>query len=350
MKGERKMKKVRLGKTNLMVSRIGMGGIPLTRPSEKEAIKLIQRTIDLGVNLIDTAYSYGNGMSEERISKAIAGRREEVIIATKGGTLEHLETSLRRLNTDYIDLWQFHGVSILEDLEEVLNHRMEFARKAIEDGKIRHIGFSSHSLKVALEAVASDQFEFVQFPLNFVSNEAADELVPLVKKHDVGFIAMKPFAGGRIRDANLAIKYLLQFDNVVPDPGIEKIEEIEEIVDIVNNKSWELSPQEQQEIKEIRSKVSSRFCRQCGYCMPCPQGVLIDGVIYLQILYELWPADWFFSWDYVNSSVESAKNCIKCGEGEKKCPYQLPIREMIDENIAFYERVAKEYKKQQIST
>jgi len=328
-----------------------MGGIPLTRPTEDEAVKLIQHAIDLGVNFIDTAYSYAAGMSEERIGKAIAGRREQVIIVTKGLTLEHIEQSLKRLNTDQIDLWQFHGITTFEGLEVVVGPGglLEKAQEALQAGKIRHIGFSSHSLKVALKAVASGHFETVQFPLNFVSNEAVDELVPLAREHDVGFIAMKPFAGGRIRDANLAIKYLLQFEDVVPDPGIEKVEEIEEIVDIVNNGPWELTPQERQEIEDIRARVGTRFCRQCGYCEPCPQGVDISGVMYLPILRELWPPDWFFSWRYVTNAVESAKNCVQCGECEEKCPYKLPIREMIVEHMEFYERVAAEHNVQRNS-
>jgi predicted aldo/keto reductase-like oxidoreductase len=335
------MQTTELGKTGLIVSRVGMGGIPLTRPTEAESIELIRRALDLGVNFIDTAYGYGAGMSEVRIGQAIAGRRDQVILATKGRAPEHLETSLQRLSTDYIDLWQFHCINTLEYLEQVLGSGggMEKVQEALQAGKIRHIGFSSHSLEVALKAIASGRFETVQFPFNFVSNEAADELVSLAREHDVGFIAMKPFAGGRIRKANLAIKYLLQFDSVVPDPGVEKIEEVEEIVDIVNSDTWELAPQEQKEIEEIRAKVGTRFCRQCEYCMPCPQGVHISGVMYLPILWELWPPDWFFSWDYVRHAVESAKNCVQCGECEAKCPYRLPIREMITENIAFHERV-----------
>jgi len=353
------MKTAKLGKTGLEVSRVEMGGIPLTRPTEDEAIKVIRRALDLDVNFIDTAYSYGDGMSEERIGKAIAGRREQVIIATKGGgrdkgvTPKSIEVSLERLNTDYIDLWQFHGISTFETLEWVLERGpMEEAQKALRTGKVRHIGLSSHSLEVALKAVSSGHFETVQFPLNFVSNEAADELVPLAREHDVGFIAMKPFTGGRIKDANLAIKYLLQFDHVVPGPGIEKveeIEEIEEIVAIVNSEQWEPKDRERREMEQIRARVGPRFCRQCAHCMPCPQGVHICGVLCLSILWDLWPPDWFFSWDYVRHAVESAQNCVECGECEEKCPYNLPIREMIVENIEFYERVAAEHNAQRDS-
>ena len=228
------MQSVKLGKSELTISRIGMGGIPITRPTETEAIKVIHRALDLGINFIDTARGYG--ISEERIGKALSrGRRHQVILATKGwgnktATLECIEESLKQLRTDYIDLYQVHGISTFEYYNYVLSPGggLEGAQEALKAGKIRHIGFSSHSLKVALKGIASGHFETLQFPFNFISNEAADELIALAKAHNVGFIAMKPFAGGRIRSANLAIKYLLQFDSVVPDPGIKKIEEIEE--------------------------------------------------------------------------------------------------------------------------
>jgi predicted aldo/keto reductase-like oxidoreductase len=157
---------------------------------------------------------------------------------------------------------------------------------------------------------------------------------------------MKPFAGGRIQSANLAIKYLLQFGTVLPDPGIEKASEIEEIVGIVDGDRWELTPEEQLEIEQIRARVGPRFCRQCEYCMPCPQGVHIPGVMYLPILWDVWPPDWFFAWGYVRHAIESAQNCIECGECEAKCPYHLPIREMSAENLAFYERVSAEHHSQ----
>jgi len=144
--------------------------------------------------------------------------------------------SLKRLNTDYIDLWQFHNIASLEELKQVLGPGggMKDAKEALRAGKIGHIGISSHTLEVAKKAVTSGQFETVQFPLNFIAREAADELVGLARDNDVGFIGMKPFAGGNITDARLAIGYVLQHENVVPDPGIERVEEIEEIVGLVD--------------------------------------------------------------------------------------------------------------------
>jgi predicted aldo/keto reductase-like oxidoreductase len=333
----------RLGKTGLTVSRVGIGGIPLQRPTETEAIEVIQRALDLGINFIDTAAGYGN--SEERVGKALVGRRDQVIIATKSGqrskaeAAAELERSLRRLRTDVIDIWQLHNISSAEAYAQVTGPggSLEAAQEALHAGKIRHVGVSSHNLDVAMAAVRSGHFETVQFPFNYVTREPADELIPLAREHDVGFIGMKPFAGGLLGNATLSIKYVLQFDSVVPDPGIEKVAEIEEIVAIVEGGDWELTPQECQEIEARRTELGTRFCRQCGYCQPCPEGVVIPMVMITQGMWKLWPREIFLGW--MGQVIDGARNCVQCGECEEKCPYQLPIREMIAENVAFYERM-----------
>ncbi|MBN1811856.1 MAG: aldo/keto reductase, partial [Anaerolineae bacterium] len=207
------MKTTRLGKTGLQVSRIGFGGIPIQRLTEDEAIRVASRCIDLGVTFLDTANAYTT--SEGRIGKAIAGRREQLVIATKTGArdkqtaLEHLENSLRCLQTETIDLWQFHNVSSVEAYEKILgpDGAMEAAQEALRAGKIQHIGVSCHSMDMALKMIPPGLFETIQFPFNFVTNEPADELLPLAEKHDIGFIAMKPFAGGMLANAKLALKY-----------------------------------------------------------------------------------------------------------------------------------------------
>ena len=331
-----------------MVSRVGMGGIPITRPPLDEAIEIVNHALDLGVNFIDTAIGYST--SEARIGEAIEDRREDVILTTKawGNTrelaAEQLETSLKRLRTDYLDLWQFHGINSFEEYDEIMapGGAYEAALDALDDGRVRHIGFSANNLRVALEVVKTGLFETVQFPFNFISREPADELIPLAKQMDVGFIGMKPFAGGMIKDANLAIKYVLQHDNVVPDPGIEKHSDIMEIVDIVNG-PLELSNSERVQIDEIYTRTGNRFCRQCEYCGPCPNGVIIHGLMYLQHLYELWPPERFFTWKYVLDSVESGGNCTECGLCEPKCPYNLPIRDMIKEKLAYYDEKRLEH-------
>ncbi len=341
---------MRLGKTGLQVSRIGFGGIPIQRLTDEEAVKVVRRCLDLGVTFFDTANGYTT--SEERIGKAIAGRRGRVVLATKTGARdkatarEHLHLSLKRLNTDYIDLWQFHGVSTFEAYDQVLGPggAMETAREALQEGKIRHIGMSSHSMEVALKAVPSGYFETIQFPFNFVTREPALELLPLARKHDLGFIAMKPFSGGLLDRADLAIKYLLQFEGVLPDPGIEKVEEIEEIVKIVNG-PWELTPQEWQELERMSQELGKRFCRRCEYCQPCPEGVRISTVMNIRSFWKRFPAARFFTGSFLEAA-ESVEKCAECGECEEKCPYHLPIREMLVENAEFYRTVKREWEEE----
>jgi len=341
------MQTIRLGKSGLVASRVGFGGIPIQRLTEGEAVTVVRRCLDLGVNFFDTAHGYTT--SEERIGYALAvasGRRDRFLIATKtpardrAAAQRHLALSLSRLQTDYVDLWQFHNVSTFEAYEQVLGPggAMEVARKAQQAGTVRHIGITSHSMDVALRAVASGLFETVQFPFNFVTNEAAEQLLPLALAHDVGFIAMKPFAGGLLGEARLSIKYLLQFDNVLPDPGIEIVEEIEEIVGIVNG-AWALTPEERIEIERVRAEVGTRFCRRCGYCEPCPQGVSIPTIMNLRSFWKRFPAEGF-STGWIAEAITSAELCIHCGECEEKCPYHLPIQEMLDENLAFFQDVA----------
>jgi uncharacterized protein len=306
----------------------------------------VQGCLDLGVTFIDTANGYTT--SEERIGQALAaspGRRKQVVIATKTGAREragaqaHLELSLQRLQTDYIDLWQFHGVSTPEALEQVLGPggAMEAAQGAQQAGMVRHIGVSSHSMEVAKKMVPLGCFETIQFPFNFITSEPADELLPLVRKHDLGFIAMKPFGGGLLGNANLCIKYLLQFEGVVPDPGVERIEEMREIVSIVEG-DWALTDRERQEMGRIRDELGTRFCRRCEYCQPCPQEIPISTVMNLRSFWRRFPPERFFGGRFPEE-VEKAKTCLKCGECEERCPYQLPIREMLVENVAFFESI-----------
>lgn len=335
------MKKIRLGRTNLKVSRVGIGGIPLQRPTEKNAIKLVQYALDCGINIIDTSIGYGT--SEERIGKAIIGRRDDVILITRTGVTdkktakEHLEKSLRSLQTDFIDIYEMHGISTPERYQAAIaeNGSLEAMHEAQEKGKIGYIGITSHCINTIQIAIKSDIFDVILYPFNFVNNEAAEKLVPLTRKLDVGFTAMKPFAGGRLNDVNLVMKYLLQFDNVVPVPGVEKNEEIDEILAIVNG-SWDITSQEQQKIEEFKKELGKPFCQWCGYCMPeCPQEIQIPWILNAQVMWKLWPQE--SNAKRYEGILEKAKTCIKCGNCEEKCPYQLPIREMLQEGIKYTE-------------
>ena len=337
------MKKVKLGRTGLMVSRVGMGGIPIQRPPFDEAAKIVEKAIDLGINFFDTSIGYHD--SELRIGKGVEGRRDDVILATKGGwrdketAADCIDRSMERRGTDYIDLWQVHTPGSHEAYEGLFKPggAYEAAQEALEEGKILHVGVSLHPLDVALRAVESGMFETLQFPFNLVLREAEDRLIPSAAGHDVGFIGMKPFAGGRLTDPNLAIKYVLQHDNMVPDPGFQSVEEIKQVIEILEG-DLTLSGVDLERIEGIRAEVGTRFCRRCGYCMPCPQGVLIPNVMCLPVLYNVWPDDYIPRWGYIEEVTASAENCVGCGACEEKCPYGLPIREMMGENIEYHKR------------
>jgi len=332
--------RVRLGKTGLMVSAVGLGGIPIQRCKEEEATKVVRRCLDLGVNFIDTANGYGN--SEERIGRAIAGRPEGLILATKSHAREgsevrqHLELSLRRLRVDYIDLYQLHNVSNSGDFEKSLapGGPLDVVREAQAAGQVGHIGITCHSMEVALEATQSGFFETMMFPFNFISDEATEKLIPLGRERDVGFIVMKPMGGGLLENATIAFKYLRQFPDAVPIVGIERLEEIEEITAIMEGDP-QMTPAEEAEMERLRAELGTRFCRRCGYCQPCPEGVPIQMIMTLESMMKRFPPEGFFP-KWGTEIVPQAENCVQCGECEEKCPYHLPIREMMEEHLALF--------------
>jgi hypothetical protein len=188
-------------------------------------------------------------------------------------------------------------------------------------------------MDIALRAVRSGYFETIMFPFNFITNEAAQELIPLATERDVGFIAMKPLAGGALDDATLAFTYLRQFPEILAIPGIERAEEIEQIIAVMQGPA-EMTPDEQEEIQRFQAELGNRFCRRCGYCQPCPEGVSVQPLMILDsIIKRMPPADVFAEFTQL---VEAADACTECGECEEKCPYELPIREMINQRVELF--------------
>jgi len=341
------MRRIRLGRTNLQVAAIGFGGIPIQRLGEEDAIRLIRRALDLGVDFIDTAHGYT--VSEGYIGKAIAGRREGLVLASKspardGATFrEHLDMSLARLGVAHMDIYQFHNVSKPEQLEAILapGGAMEVARAAQAAGVIGHIGVTSHSLEMAKTLVASDLFATVMFPFNFISNEPARELLPLCRQHDVGFIDMKPLGGGLLEDARLCFKYLGQFPDIATIPGTEKISEIEEIVAIAEEPAG-LTAEERARIVALTEELGTRFCRRCDYCQPCPESIQISTILSIGSALRRFPLERQFD-GHTLETVRAVDNCRQCGDCESRCPYELPIRRMLRENADRYEAARAAY-------
>ena len=334
----------------MMVSRLGFGGIPIQRVSEDEAVAVVSRCLELGITFIDTANGYTN--SEERIGKAISGRRDGLILATKSTSRtreemeKHLKLSLKRLGVESIDLYQFHNVSDSSALKAILapNGPMAMVEEVKKRGLVKHIGVTSHSMDMAKEMVKSDRFETIMFPFNFITSEAADELLPLTREHDVGFIAMKPLAGGMLDNATIALKYLFQFPDVVSIPGIEKVPEIEEIVQILEGPQA-MTEAEQEEMEQMRRELDKKFCRRCNYCQPCTEGIPISMVMVTPSFMKRTPPERLFS-GFIAEAMEKAAKCTKCGECEKRCPYSLPISEMIEEYTNWYQAERKKYQEQ----
>ncbi len=341
------MRSTTLGTTGLTISRIGFGAIPIQRLGDNDAVAVVKRCLELGVTYLDTANAYTT--SEARIGRALQGWSKRVVLSTKTqsrtaeGVAAHLEQSLKAMRVDTIDLYQLHNVSTFADLEEVLapGGPYDVVKKAMGEGRVKHVGITSHQIDVARESVKTGRFETVMYPLNFIVHEPGEELLALAEQHEVGFIAMKPFAGGMIDNASLAIKYLLQYANVVPIPGIERIAEIEEVVRIAEG-PWELTVDERAEIERIRSETGHRFCRRCDYCQPCTAGIPISVALAFTTMVRRMPRETVVT-GWIADAQEKAAGCTSCGDCEERCPYNLPIREMLSENVDNYRRLKEEW-------
>jgi predicted aldo/keto reductase-like oxidoreductase len=338
------MKTVRLGATALEVSEIGFGGIPIIPLPREEAVAVIRHCLDLGITFFDTANMYPT--SEEKLGIALKRHRGQVVIATKTaqrdarGAVEHLELSLRQLQTDRIDLYQLHNVSNEDALEQVLapGGAYEAVAKARDAGKIRFIGISSHSIPTAIAALKTGLFQTLQFPFNFIENDPLQQLFPLAARSRVGIIGMKPLGGGLLERADLCFKFLQQHSGVVPIPGIRAQKEIDEIIELYRNPQ-PLSEADLKAIETIRSDVGERFCHRCEYCMPCPQGVQISSVLMLRPAAKRLSCENVKGW--LGAAMETVEKCVECGECEQKCPYNLPISELLKENLALYNQYTR---------
>jgi uncharacterized protein len=322
-----------LGRTNLKVSVVGFGGIPVQRINVQECKEVILKAEELGINFIDTARGYS--VSEEYIGEAVEGRREKWILATKSmardktAMTKDIEISLKNLKTNYIDLYQLHNVKTIEELEKVLSDEGAYQAllEAKVQGRIGHIGITSHSLDLLKIAIEMGKFETIMYPYNIVENQG-EEVFARAKELNIGVIAMKPMAGGAIDDGNLAMRYILQNQAITTAiPGMATIEEVIENTSAATNKSA-FTAQEKERILQISQDLGDTFCRRCGYCAPCPQKIDIPTMFVFSAYKERYNLKNWAEERY-GSMTSTAKDCIACGACEKKCPYDLPIIDML---------------------
>jgi predicted aldo/keto reductase-like oxidoreductase len=335
------MKKIRFGKTGLMVSRIAFGGIPIMRLPIADAAKLVREAIGLGINFIDTAHVYAD--SEEKIGEGIKGvRREELVIASKSHADDKktfnkdLDLSLKRMGVDYIDVYQLHNIGSKARRDAVFapGGAFEGLLEAVSAGKVRFPAFSSHSIPIAVDLMRSGSFAAVQIPFNFIDCDAEKEIIPLAKELDMGFIAMKPMGGGLLDDAGLSFRYLLQYESIIPDPGIERIEEIREIVSIAE-KGGPLTAEDMEEIEKLRSEFGPSWCHRCDYCQPCPQGIAISSVLPIKSVMKRFAPGRASA--IIGPAADKARTCLECGDCMTRCPYHLEIPKLLKECVAYWD-------------
>lgn len=321
-----------LGKTGIKISKLGLGGIPVQRIDPEGTRKLVHSLAEKGINYIDTARGYT--VSEEYLGYGLDGIREQFVLATKSmaRTKEEMardiEISLHNLRTDYIDLYQVHNPSAA-DLEKVQapGGALEALMEAKEAGKIGHIGITLHSETLFQQAVDLPWAETIMFPYNLVETQGED-LMKVCRERNIGFIVMKPLAGGAIEDATLALRFIAANPNVsVVIPGMAEEQELVQNLQAVEDVS-PLTQAEWGKIKEIRESLGTQFCRRCNYCAPCSVGIGIPALFILEGYYSRYDLKEWAVTRYQNTAVK-ASSCIGCGLCEERCPYHLPIRKML---------------------
>ncbi len=334
------MRQITLGSTGITVPQNAFGALPIQRVSTEMAVKLLRRAYEGGMRFFDTARAYSD--SEVKVGEAFDGMREKVFIATKTGAKTpeevraQVETSLKNLRTDYIDIYQFHcadqcyrpgdGTGMYECMEELK-----------KEGKIRHIGITAHKLYIAEEAVESGLYETLQYPFSYLSSEKEIALVKKCKEANMGFIAMKGLAGGLINCSEAAMAFMSQFDNALPIWGIQKEKELEEWLSYMAETptmNEELTAYIEKEQKEL----TGEFCRGCGYCMPCPAGIMINQCARMSLMLRRAPSKAWLT-PQMQAEMKKIEVCLHCNQCMKKCPYELNTPELLKKNYEDYKKV-----------
>ncbi|WP_303857229.1 aldo/keto reductase [Aminicella lysinilytica] len=333
------MSKVRLGKSEIVSEKNGFGVLPIQRISFDEAEKLILKAYDAGITYFDTARFYTD--SEQKLGRALKGKRHHVTIATKTmcNTTDEfwaqLDQSLTDLNTDYIDLYQFHNPDFCPKPGDG-SGLYEAMLEAKKQGKILHIGITNHRLAIADEAVESGLYETMQFPFSYLASPEDLALAEKCRDHDMGFIAMKALSGGLITRADVAYAFCDKYDYVLPIWGVQKMSELDDFLACAKNPPVYDGAMEAFVAKE-REQLAGDFCRGCGYCLPCPQGINIPDCARMSLLIRRAPVELYMNDDY-QAQMQQVKECIHCDQCKGRCPYGLDTPALLEKNLKDYEQ------------
>ena len=335
------MDTIRLGRTNLIVSKNGFGALPVQRVGMEDACRLLRKAFENGINYFDTARAYSD--SEEKLGNALSDVREKIIISTKTGATntedfwKHLHQSLSLLKTDYIDIYQFHNPAFCPKPGDGTG-LYEAMLEAKAKGMIRFIGMTNHRLAVAEEAVRSGLYDTLQFPFSYLASEKEENLVRLCEDLDVGFICMKALAGGLITRSDVAYAYLATFP-VAPIWGIQREHELDEFLSYHENPP-ELTEERLAYIAKERTELIGEFCRGCGYCMPCPADIEINNCARMSLLLRRAPSAGFLTEEW-QDKMKKIENCLECGQCKSKCPYGLDTPALLKKNYEDYKTFLK---------
>lgn len=334
------MVQVTLGKTGITVEKNSFGALPIQRISKEEAVKLLRKAYEHGVTFFDTARFYTD--SEEKVGEAFKGMREKVYIATKTGATtsegfwKDLHTSLGNLQTDYIDIYQFHNPGFCPKPGDGTG-LYEAMLEAKDKGMVRHIGITNHRLHVAKEAIESGLYETLQFPFCYLATEKDLEIVDACKEAGMGFIAMKALSGGLITNSAAAYAFLAQYDHVLPIWGVQREEELDEFLSYIDN-----PPTMTKELKAViekdRTELLGEFCRGCGYCMPCPVGIEINNSARMSLMIRRAPSAAQLTEEWQRKMLLIEK-CLHCGQCKVKCPYGLDTPALLQKNLQDYKEI-----------
>ncbi|MBR2831862.1 MAG: aldo/keto reductase [Oscillospiraceae bacterium] len=334
------MDRIILGSTGLCVSKNGFGALPIQRISREEAVRLLRMAYEAGVDFYDTARGYTD--SEEKLGEAFDGIRDKVVIATKTGApnaegfWRDLETSLRNLRTDHIDIYQFHNPPFVPKPGDE-SGLYDAALEAKRQGKIRHIGITNHRLAVAGEAIESGLYETLQFPFSYISGEKELELVEACRRANMGFIAMKSLSGGLITNAAAAYAFAAQFDNVVPIWGVQRESELKDFLACIDEPPA-MTDELRAVIEKDRAELGGDFCRGCGYCLPCPQGIEIFTCARMSLLIRRAPSAMQLTPES-QAKMKKIEDCLNCGQCAARCPYGLDTPALLKKNYEDYKRI-----------
>ncbi|HIZ93288.1 aldo/keto reductase [Flavonifractor sp. An112] len=328
------MNYVTLGKTGLKAAQVSFGGIPIQRSDAANTKAVVDKLEQYGMNYIDTARGYT--VSEEYLGAALEGRRDKFILATKSmardkeSMAKDIDISLKNLRTDYIDVYQIHNLPEAE-IDKVFGEggAWEALKEAKAAGKIGHLGVTAHNVDALKKMIElhGNKIETVMFPYNIVETQG-HEVLKKAKEMGIGTIAMKPMAGGNLDDWNLALRFIAASGVIdISIPGMGSPEEADRNAEAAEH----FSPLTQEELAEcdrIRKELGNEFCRRCNYCAPCPNGISIPNCFLMANYARKYGlADWAKA--RYDAMQYHAGSCVQCGACEKRCPYNLPIRDML---------------------